>query len=166
MTRPLMPKATAIWLCRNTSLTEEQIGDFCGMHHLEVSLLAKQKDFQEQDPTANDQLTYKEIEKCQNDPNARLQLNSPLYLKKIKKNYTPRSKRVEVAHAILWTIKYYPNVTDSKICTLLSTTKTTVQNIREGKHWNMKNLTPKDPVVLGLCSKESFQTILGVTYDS
>jgi Uncharacterized protein conserved in bacteria len=40
MTGPLMPKATAIWLIDNTTLTFEQIGDFCGLHPLEVQALA------------------------------------------------------------------------------------------------------------------------------
>jgi len=35
-----MPKATAVWLVENTSLTFEQIADFCGLHVLEVKGIA------------------------------------------------------------------------------------------------------------------------------
>ena len=38
--KPLMPKATAVWLVENTSLTFEQIADFCGLHVLEVKGIA------------------------------------------------------------------------------------------------------------------------------
>ena len=40
MARILMPKATAVWLIDNTTLTFEQIADFCELHPLEVKGIA------------------------------------------------------------------------------------------------------------------------------
>ncbi len=39
-TAPLMPKATAIWLLDNPTLTFEQIGDYCHLHALEIKAIA------------------------------------------------------------------------------------------------------------------------------
>ena len=65
-TMPLMPKATAVWLVENTSLTFDQIGEFCGLHALEVQAIADGEvavQMQGLDPIANGQLTLDEIEK-------------------------------------------------------------------------------------------------------
>src|SRR3546814_20617520 len=40
MSLPLMPKATAVWLIDNTSLSFEQVAQFCGLHPLEVQGIA------------------------------------------------------------------------------------------------------------------------------
>ena len=40
MSKPLMPKATAVWLIDNTALTFDQIADYCGLHPLEVKGIA------------------------------------------------------------------------------------------------------------------------------
>ncbi len=74
---PLMPKATAVWLVDNTSLTFEQIADFCGLHPLEVKGIADEdvaKGIKGQDPVASGQLTRDQIEKAEADPKLRLKL--------------------------------------------------------------------------------------------
>src|SRR5271155_1486832 len=74
MLAPLMPKATAVWLVENTSLTFEQIADFCGLHPLAVQAIADGEvatQMQGLDPVANGQTTAEEIARCQADPNAR-----------------------------------------------------------------------------------------------
>ncbi len=63
--KPLMPKATAVWLIDNTSLSFEQMADFCGMHPLEVKGIADEdvaKGIKGIDPIATGQLTREEIE--------------------------------------------------------------------------------------------------------
>src|ERR1700749_895206 len=75
--RPLMPKATAVWLVDNTSLTFEQIADFCGLHPLEVKGIADEdvaKGIKGQDPVASNQLTREQIEDAEKDPKARLKM--------------------------------------------------------------------------------------------
>jgi hypothetical protein len=161
MTRPLMPKATALWLINHTRLTLEQIAHFCGFHPLELSVLQEGKTIQELSPLVNGQLTQEEIARCEADPKAHLTLMLQEEIKKgTRKKYTPLAKRNEVPNAVLWIIRTMPEVSDAQICSLLSTTKTTVKAIREGIHWNFKNLTPKDPLSLELCSQESLLAIL------
>jgi uncharacterized protein len=158
MTKPLMAKATAVWLVDNTTLSFKQIADFCGMHELEVQGIADGdvaqgvKGF---DPIANNQLDAAEIEKGQ---------DSPLYKLKLKFNasavgeekrrgprYTPLSKRQDRPAAILWLVKFHPELADAQIGKLVGTTKPTIAAIRERTHWNINNITPIDPVALGLC---------------
>ena len=69
---PLMPKATAVWLVENTSLSFEQIAAFCRLHPLEVKAIADGEaalTIKGLDPILTGQLTREEIEKAQNDPN-------------------------------------------------------------------------------------------------
>ena len=163
MNRPLMPKATALWLMNHTCLTLDQIGQFCGFHPLEVSVLAETEFLQELDPIFNEQLTQEEISRCEEDVEAQLQLNTPEFLEnKTQKRYTPLSKRGDIPGAVLWLIRHYPHMSDHGICSLLSTTKVMVRKIREGKYWNSKNLVPKDPVVFRFCSLEELQRVVGV----
>src|SRR5258708_37706026 len=68
MALPLMPKATAGWLVENTSLTFDQIADFCGLHMLEVQASADGEDaqgIQGIDPVANGQPSHQEIARVQ-----------------------------------------------------------------------------------------------------
>lgn len=160
MPLPLMPKATAVWLIDNTMLTFDQIGEFCGMHPLEVQGIADGEvavGIVGQDPIANGQLRREEIEKCEKDPNARLELNmeSRKYLKKKTKGgkYTPVARRQDKPDAIAWLLKQHPEVTDAQIVKLVGTTKNTIQAIRERTHWNTQNIRPRDPVLLGLCKQ-------------
>jgi uncharacterized protein len=163
MNKPLMPKATALWLLENTRLTFDQIAVFCGFHPLEIEALMNdlKGTLQPADPIFYQQLTRKEIERCENDPSAILQLCAPLIsVARRKSKYTPLSKRSDIPSAILYLIKLAPQITDAQVCKLLSTTKNTVKSIREGTRAHFKELTPKDPVLLGLCTPEDLEKAL------
>lgn len=158
MTKPLMAKATAVWLVDNTTLSFKQIADFCEMHELEVQgiadgdVAAGVKGF---DPIANSQLDPIEIEKGEKDPLYRLKLkHNPAALGEEKRRgprYTPLSKRQDRPASILWLVKFHPELADSQIAKLVGTTKPTIASIRDRSHWNISNITPIDPVALGLC---------------
>lgn len=158
-TAPIMPKGTAVWLIDNTALTFDQIAQFCGLHVLEVQALADDQSSVGMigvDPIKMGQLTAEEIERCSKNPNARLLLSSsaiPQLRKKSKKKYVPLLKRQERPDAVAWLLKYYPDMPDSVICSLLSTTKSTVSSIRARTHSRMSELKPRDPVLLGFCSQ-------------
>ncbi|MEL6998544.1 MAG: cell cycle transcriptional regulator TrcR [Pseudomonadota bacterium] len=156
---PLMPKATAVWLVDNTTLTFRQIADFTGLHELEVSGIADgevaigMKGF---DPITNNQLTASEIKRCEADPIQRLTLVRRKLAPEPKKKtprYTPVSKRQDRPAAIAWLVRYHPEMEDSQISKLLGTTKPTIQSIRDRTHWNIGSIQPVDPVALGLCSQ-------------
>ncbi len=160
MDRPLMPKATAVWLVENTTLTFKQIADFTGLHELEVQGIADgevAQGIKGFDPIANNQLDREEIEKGQKDPNYRLKLKkNPLFeagRKRRGPRYTPLSKRQERPSAILWLVRYHPELSDAQICKLVGTTKPTVKAIRERTHWNINEIQPVDPVALGFCKQ-------------
>ena len=154
----LMPKATAVWLVDNTTLSFKQIADFCGMHELEVQgiadgdVAAGVKGF---DPVASNQLDEGEIEKGQKDPAYKLKLkHNPAAEGEEKRRgprYTPLSKRQDRPAAILWLVKFHPELTDDQISRLVGTTKPTIAAIRDRSHWNIQNIQPIDPVALGLC---------------
>src|SRR5579871_3158614 len=159
--KPLMPKATAVWLVDNTALTFEQIADFCGLHPLEVKGIADEdvaKGIKGQDPVASGQLTREQIESAEKDPARRLRLAPPKYkipAVKMKKapRYTPVSKRQDKPDAVYWILRNHPEFTDPDIIKLIGTTKSTIQKIRERSHWNAQNIKAVDPVTLGLCSQ-------------
>ena len=158
---PLMPKATAVWLVDNTSLTFEQIAEFCGLHPLEVKGIADEdvaKGIKGQDPVTSGQLTREQIEAAEKDPKLRLKMAPPKYKMppvKTKKapRYTPVSKRQDKPDAVYWILRNHPELTDADIIKLIGTTKSTIQKIRERSHWNATNIKAVDPVTLGLCSQ-------------
>ncbi len=159
MTQPLMPKATAVWLVENTSLTFDQIADFCGMHSLEVQAVADGEvgvGIQGMDPIASGELTIEEIERCSKDPNARLLAAKPSIPQPRSRpkgaRYTPLSKRQDRPDAIAWLLKNYPELSDSQISRLIGTTKPTINAVRDKTHWNSPNIKPQNPVSLGLCT--------------
>jgi hypothetical protein len=157
---PIMAKATAVWLCDNTTMTFKQIADFCGLHELEVQgiadgdVAAGVKGF---DPIANKQLTQDEIDKAEADPKHKLELlfhpGSSGEEKRRGPRYTPLSKRQDRPASIYWLVKFHPELTDGQISKLVGTTKPTIQAIRERTHWNINNIEPIDPVALGLCKQ-------------
>ena len=164
---PIMPKATAVWLIENTSLTFKQIAEFCGMHELEIKGIADGEVAQGimgVDPVTNGQLTKEEIERCANDPKQSLKLvertASYLVQKKSKARYTPVARRQDKPDAIYWLLKNCPTIQDSQIIKLIGTTKSTIIAIRERSHWNMKNIKARDPVLLGLCTQSDLDKIL------
>ncbi len=160
-TGPLMPKATAVWLVENTSLTFEQIGDFCKLHHLEVKGIADGEvatGIKGLDPILTGQLTREEIDRAERDPQHRLSVAAPkVRLPEVKRSkgprYTPVSRRQDRPNAILWLVRNHPELKDAQIMRLVGTTKTTIAQIKDRTHWNAQNLSPLDPVTLGLCSQ-------------
>ena len=168
MAQPLMPKATAVWLVENTALTFEQIGDFCGLHALEVQGIADgevAQGIKGLDPVANGQLTWEEVERCSKDPRARLRMRvaeTPLPQKRVKgPRYTPVSKRQDKPDAIAFLLRHFPELTDAQICKLLGTTKPTIAAVRDRTHWNSANIRPRDPVILGLCRQVDLDDAIG-----
>jgi uncharacterized protein len=158
MAQPLMPHATASWLVDQTSLSFEQIAVFCGLHILEVQAIADDTAATKltgRDPIRAHELTMAEIEKGQNDPNYVLKMDrEPEAVTRTKgPRYTPVSKRADKPDGIAWIIRNHPEVTDGAIGKLIGTTRTTIGAIRDRSHWNMANITPKDPVTLGLTSQ-------------
>ena len=158
MNKPIMAKATAVWLVDNTTLSFKQIGDFCGLHELEVQGIADGdvaqgvKGF---DPIVNNQLTQDEVTKAEADPSyiLKLKFNAAAVGEEKRRGprYTPLSKRQDRPASILWLVKFHPELTDGQISSLVGTTKPTIQTIRERTHWNISNIQPIDPVALGLC---------------
>jgi hypothetical protein len=157
----LMPKATAVWLVDNTSLTFEQIADFCGLHPLEVRGIADgevARDIRGADPIANGQLSREELDKAGANPAYRMVAQKSRHaelLKPVKKGprYTPVSRRQDRPDAIAWFLRNHPEVTDAQISKLLGTTKATIETVRSRSHWNSANIKPVDPVTLGLVSQ-------------
>lgn len=158
MSKPLMAKATAVWLVDNTTLSFKQIGDFCGLHELEVQgiadgdVAAGVKGF---DPIASNQLDAEEIKRAEASPAYRMRLkHNPAAEGEEKRRgprYTPLSKRQDRPAAILWLVKFHPELADAQVAKLVGTTKPTITAIRERTHWNIQNIQPIDPVALGLC---------------
>lgn len=158
MNKPLMAKATAVWLVDNTTLSFKQIGDFCGLHELEVQGIADgdvAAGVKGYDPITSSQLDPAEIKLGESNAAHKLRLkHNPAADGEEKRRgprYTPLSKRQDRPAAILWLVKFHPELADSQIVRLVGTTKPTIQTIRERTHWNIGNIQPIDPVALGLC---------------
>ena len=159
--RPLMPKATAVWLVENTKISFKQIADFCNLHELEVKGIADgdvEKGIKAYNPILAGQLTREEIVASSKDSNRPLVLSKKnldisISTRKKKPRYVPLSKRQDRPDAVLWLIKNYPELSDRQIGKLVGSTKNTVSLIKNNNYWNSSNLTPKDPVVSSLCSQ-------------
>lgn len=155
---PLMPKATAVWLVDNTSLTFTQIAEFCGLHVLEVKGIADgdvAQGIRGLDPITRGQITREEIERGEKNPDHKLKVaEAGVEVPEIRrKRYTPLSLRQEKPNAVLWLLRNHPELKDSQIIRLVGTTKQTIAQIRDRSHWNSSNLAPNDPVTLGICSQ-------------
>jgi hypothetical protein len=156
--QPLMPHATASWLVDNTSLSFEQIAEFCGLHILEIQAIADDTAATKltgRDPIRAHELTQEEIDKGQADPEYSLKIiKGPEQVRRTKgPRYTPVSKRSDKPDGISWIIRNHPEITDGAIGNLIGTTRTTIAAIRDRSHWNIANITPKDPVTLGLTTQ-------------
>ncbi len=159
--RPLMPKATAVWLVDNTSLSFEQVAEFCGLHPLEVKGIADgdvAQGIKGLDPIAAGQLTREEIKRAETNPGHHLKIQElkvdvPEAKAKKGPRYTPVSRRQDRPNAVLWLLKSHPELKDSQLMRLVGTTKPTIEAIRDRTHWNSANLSQLDPVTLGLCSQ-------------
>ena len=164
---PFMPKATAVWLVENTTLTFKQIASFCNLHELEVKGIADgdvAKGIKAYNPILAGQLSREEIDSCSKDSERNLNLikkSEDVYVKERKKpKYTPLSKRQDRPDAILWLCKNATELTDGQISKLVGSTKGTVSLIRKRSYWNFSSLKPRDPVILSLCSQENFHNAL------
>ncbi len=167
MSKLLHPKATAVWLVDNTTISFKQIADFVGMHELEVQGIADGdvatgvKGF---DPVANSQLTQDEIDQAEKNPlyKMKLKFNAAAQGEEKRRGprYTPLSKRQDRPASILWLVKFHPELSDGQISKLVGTTKPTIQAIRERTHWNIANIQPIDPVALGLCKQSELDAVV------
>jgi hypothetical protein len=164
---PFMPKATAVWLVENTTLTFKQIANFCKLHELEIKGIADgdvAKGIKAYNPILAGQLTREEIDACSKDDLRELMLTERAEQVEVKERkkpkYTPLSKRQDRPDAILWIAKNYAEISDGQISKLVGSTKGTVSLIRKRSYWNFSNLKPKDPVILGLCTQEVFEAAL------
>ena len=166
---PFMPKATAVWLVQNTTLSFKQIANFCKLHELEIKGIADgdvAKGIKAYNPILAGQLTREEVDLCSKDENRPLKLNKKKEevvvskgRKKVK--YTPISKRKDRPDSVLWLLKNFPQLSDGQIAKLVGSTKGTVSLIRNRTFWNFSSLTPRDPVILGLCSQANFEKAIG-----
>ena len=164
---PFMPKATAVWLVENTTLTFKQIAEFCNLHELEIKGIADgdvAKGIKAYKPILAGQLTREEVDLCSKDQNRDLKLierTEEVQVKERKKpKYTPLSKRQDRPDAALWLLKNYPEFTDGQVSKIVGSTKGTVSLIRKRSYWNFSNLKAKDPVILGLCTQSAFEKAL------
>ena len=162
-----MRKATAVWLVENTCLTFAQIAEFCGLHELEIQGIADGdvgSGIFGQNPVFSGQLSRQEIKRCEEDPEARLKItqsiasNITLSKKKISK-YTPIARRQDKPDAIAYLLKYYPEISNSQIKKLVGTTDKMIESIRQKTHWNIKNIKPRDLVLLGICSQSKMNEV-------
>src|SRR5690349_9567392 len=168
MTNILMPKATAVWLVDNTSLTFDQIADFCELHPLEVKGIADgevARDIRGADPIANGQLNREELDAAEKNPNYRMKAQKSRHaelLKPVKKGprYTPVSRRQDRPDAIAWFLRNHPEVPDSQVARLLGTTKATIDQVRNRQHWNSAQIKPVDPVTLGLATQLELDAVV------
>ena len=165
MAQPLMPHATAAWLVDNSALSFEQIAEFCGLHILEIQAIADDTAATKltgRDPIRANELTHAEIEKGAANPDYRLVMHKePDPVRRTKgPRYTPVSKRQDKPDGINWIIRNHPEVSDGQISKLIGTTRTTIAAIRDRSHWNMANITPKDPVTLGLTSQRELDAAI------
>ena len=168
MRSPLMPKATAVWLVENTSLTFDQIADFCGLHPLEVKGIADgevARDIRGADPISNGQLTREELDRAQADPKYRMKAQKSRHADMLKpqrqgSRYTPVSRRQDRPDAIAWFVRNHPEVSDAQISKALGTTKATIEQVRNRTHWNATNVKPVDPVSLGLVTQMELDALV------
>ena len=168
MTNILMPKATAVWLVDNTSLTFDQIADFCELHPLEVKGIADgevARDIRGADPIANGQLNREELDAAEKTATYRMKAQKSRHaelLKPVKKGprYTPVSRRQDRPDAIAWFLRNHPEVADSQIARLLGTTKATIDQVRNRQHWNSAQIKPVDPVTLGLSTQLELDAVV------
>ncbi len=159
MNYPYMPKSTALWLIENTSLTFEQIAEFCGMHELEVKNIADAENHKMQglNPILNGQLTRENIAAAEADPSVRLVLTQEIVNAQEKNKrgggYTPKLHRQNRMGGILWILKNYPELSDGAVARLMRSTNPTVASVRNKTYKNFSDIRVCNPITLGLVSE-------------
>ena len=173
MSEILMPKATAVWLLDNTTLTFTQISTFCGLHHLEVKGIADgdvAENMRGVDPIAGGILSREEIARGEENPDYVLKIAAskiahiPQPPRKGSR-YTPVVRRADKPDAVAWYIRNHPEVSDAQISKTIGTTKSTINNVRDKSHWNSQNIRPVDPVTLGLCTQIELDEVIAKSAD-
>ena len=167
-TKHLMAKSTAVWLIDHSTLTFQQIGDFCAMHPLEVQNIADGESaigIAGTDPIVGGKISLEQLRECEKDPNKTLQLSAKYLeslksIQKPKRKYVPIARRNDKPNGVAWLIKHCPNIKDSEIIRLIGTTKPTIAKIRDGTHWNSANIRSQDPVLLGICTQVDLDSLL------
>lgn len=166
---PLMRKATAVWLVENTALTFAQIAEFCGLHELEVQGIADgdvAAGIIGQNPILSGQLSREEISRCEADSKASLVLTksaaSKIKASEKPSKYTPIARRQDKPDGISYLLKYFPEISNAHIKKLIGTTDKMIDSIRSRTNWNMRNIKPRDVVLLGLCSQSQFNDIISL----
>ncbi len=161
----LMPKATAIWLVENTTLTFKQIGEFSGLHKIEVQALADEDvglGIVGRDPVKHGETTQDELDKAIADEDYIMKLSRRdlpgVKVRAKGPRYTPVSKRGDKPDAIAWVLKQHPEITDAQIVKLVGTTKPTINAVRDRTHANSANIRPRHPAELGLCTYQELET--------
>jgi hypothetical protein len=159
MSQPLMPKATAVWLIEYTTLTFDQIAEFCSLHPLEVQAAADGEvaiGIVGRNPITHGELTQEELDRCMADPTASLVMaESDVPKPELRTKgprYTPLTKRQDKPDGIAWLLRQHAELTDAQVSRLLGTTKATINAVRDRTHWNSSNIKPRHPVELGLCT--------------
>lgn len=163
----IMPKATAVWLLDNTTLTFEQIAAFCNLHILEVQAIADGEvavGIIGINPVAHNQITEEELQKGMKDSlyHLKSRKNEEVGVKRERTSsrYTPIARRQDKPDAITWLIRHHGELSDAQIITLIGTTKATINNIRQRRHWNAQQIKPRDPVELGLCTQQQLNAAI------
>ncbi len=77
-----------------------------------------------------------------------------------KTKYTPIARRGDKPDGIQYLLKYYPDISNAQIKKLIGTTNNMIDSIRDKTHWNMKNIKPRDLVLLGLCSQSQLNEVV------
>ena len=163
-TKPLKPKASAVWLIENTTLSFEQIAEYTGLHSIEIQALADEevgKGIIGEDPIKAGELSQEEIARCEKDESNRLKINhseNPSVKVRAKgPRYTPVSKRNDKPDAIAYLLKHHPELKDSQVCKLVGTTKPTINAVRDRTHPNSTNIRPRHPAEIGLCTFQELE---------
>ncbi|MDG7056411.1 MAG: DUF1013 domain-containing protein [Wolbachia endosymbiont of Meromenopon meropis] len=153
----------AAWLVDNTALTFKQIAQCCKLALEDVQKIADEEiDVERFNPIISGIMTQKEIDSCKKKPNR----IPNLIVKNIRKrgksicktsNFVSSARRRDKPDAVYFLIKKFPILDNYVIAKLISTTNSTVEQVRDGSHYNMQNIRPQDPVLLGLCSQENLE---------
>ena len=162
-------KGIALWLIENTAVSFRQISDFCGLHMLEIEALANGESgggVKAEDPIVMNLLSKEIIDECSKNEMKPLSISShhamtiQLASQQSRSKYTTITKKKDKPDAIAWLVKNHPYISDNQIIKLIGTTKNTITSIRNKTYKLLKNLKPRSPVILGLCTGEQMDNAI------